>query len=52
MVLSHYLAKLYPTAWQLGLGLMLVIIALGARNGILGIFDSIVSRLRGKRAVP
>ena len=52
MVLSHYLAKLYPTAWQLGLGLMLVIIALGARNGILGIVDSIMSRLRGKRAVP
>ena len=51
MVLSHYLAKLYPTAWQLGLGLMLVIIALGARNGILGMLDSIMSRLRGKRAV-
>jgi branched-chain amino acid transport system permease protein len=51
MVLSHYLAKLYPTAWQLGLGLMLVIIALGARNGILGIIDSILSRVRGKRAV-
>lgn len=51
MALSHYLAKLYPTAWQLGLGLMLVIIALGARNGILGIVDSIMGRLRGKRAV-
>jgi branched-chain amino acid transport system permease protein len=50
MVLSHYLAKIYPTAWQLGLGLMLMVIALFARNGILGIFDSIMSRLRGKRA--
>ena len=39
MVLSHYLAKVYPTAWQLGLGLMLVIIALFARNGILGVAD-------------
>ena len=29
--------KLYPTAWQLGLGLLLVVIALFARNGILGI---------------
>jgi branched-chain amino acid transport system permease protein len=52
MALSHYLAKLYPTAWQLGLGLMLVIIALGARNGILGLFESLMNRLRGKRAVP
>lgn len=51
MVLSHYLAKLYPTAWQLGLGLMLMIIALFARNGILGIFESLVNRVRGKRAV-
>jgi branched-chain amino acid transport system permease protein len=51
MVLSHYLAKLYPTAWQLGLGLMLMIIALFARNGILGIFESLMSRVRGKRAV-
>ena len=24
MVLAHFLSKLYPTAWQLGLGLMLV----------------------------
>ena len=50
MVLSHYLAKIYPTAWQLGLGLMLMIIALFARNGILGIFESLVIRMRGKRA--
>jgi branched-chain amino acid transport system permease protein len=35
--LSHFLAKIYPTAWQLGLGLLLVVIALLARNGILGI---------------
>lgn len=52
MALSHYLAKLYPTAWQLGLGLMLVIIALGARNGILGAAESLMNRLRGKRVVP
>lgn len=48
MVLSHYLAKIYPTAWQLGLGLMLMIIALFARNGIIGIFESLVARWRGK----
>ncbi|ARQ00247.1 branched-chain amino acid ABC transporter permease [Pseudorhodoplanes sinuspersici] len=50
MVLSHYLAKLYPTAWQLGLGLMLMVIALFARNGIIGIFESLVARWRGKPA--
>ena len=50
MVLTHYLAKIYPTAWQLGLGLMLVIIALFARNGILGIFESVMARMRAKRA--
>ena len=48
MVLSHFLAKIYPTAWQLGLGLLLVIIALGARNGILGLGDG-VARLTGRR---
>jgi branched-chain amino acid transport system permease protein len=37
MVLEHLLAKAYPTAWQLGIGLTLVIVALYARNGILGL---------------
>ena len=44
MVLSHYLAKIYPTAWQLGLGLLLIVIALFARNGILGMVDAIGAR--------
>ena len=39
MVLAHFLSKAYPTAWQLGLGLLLVVIALFARGGILGIVD-------------
>lgn len=50
MALSHYLAKWWPTGWQLGLGLMLIVIALFARNGILGIGDSIVSRFSRKRS--
>ena len=41
MALSHFLSKLYPTAWQLGLGLLLVVIALFARNGILGIGEAV-----------
>jgi branched-chain amino acid transport system permease protein len=47
MVLSHWLSKIYPTAWQLGLGLMLVIIALFARGGILGIGETLMQRLKG-----
>jgi branched-chain amino acid transport system permease protein len=41
MVLSHFLAKIYPTAWQLGLGLLLVVIALFARNGIAGLAGAV-----------
>ena len=52
MALSHFLAKLYPTAWQLGLGLLLVVIALFARNGMLGLWDQVMERLRPKRAAP
>jgi branched-chain amino acid transport system permease protein len=51
MALSHFLAQVYPTAWQLGLGLLLVVIALFARNGILGIGDTLWRRYRAKRAV-
>jgi len=47
MMLSHFLSKVYPTAWQLGLGLLLVVIALFARNGVLGIADNLFRR-RGK----
>jgi branched-chain amino acid transport system permease protein len=46
MVLEHVLARAYPTAWQLGVGLMLVAVALYARNGILGIADALWRRLR------
>ena len=44
MVLEHTLAKAYPTAWQLGLGLTLVVVALFARNGMIGIVDSLRRR--------
>jgi branched-chain amino acid transport system permease protein len=49
MVLTHYLSKYYPTAWQLGLGILLVVIALFARNGILGIGEALLARWRTKR---
>ena len=50
MAISHFLAKVYPTAWQLGLGLLLVLIALFARNGILGMGDAVMRLLPSRRA--
>jgi branched-chain amino acid transport system permease protein len=50
VALSHFLSKIYPTAWQLGLGLLLVVIALFARNGILGIIEAAAGRPRPPRA--
>ncbi len=49
MALSHLLAKAYPTAWQLGLGLLLMVIALFARNGVIGIAEEVRRRLRPGR---
>jgi len=49
MALSHVLSKIYPTAWQLGLGLMLVLIALFARGGILGIVERLAWWRRNAR---
>ncbi len=45
MVLEHVLAKAYPTAWQLGLGLTLIAVSLFARNGVIGLIDSLRRRL-------
>ena len=44
MVLEHALSKAYPTAWQLGLGLVLMLVALYARNGVLGLGDALRRR--------
>ncbi|MEO8719238.1 MAG: branched-chain amino acid ABC transporter permease [Burkholderiales bacterium] len=44
MLLEHSLSKAYPTAWQLGLGLTLVLVALYARNGILGLAEALRRR--------
>jgi branched-chain amino acid transport system permease protein len=41
MVLEHLLAKAYPTAWQLGIGATLIVVALYARNGILGLAEAL-----------
>ncbi|MDH4095193.1 MAG: branched-chain amino acid ABC transporter permease [Betaproteobacteria bacterium] len=44
MVLEHTLSKAYPTAWQLGLGIGLMLVALYARNGLLGLGDALRRR--------
>ena len=50
LALEHFLARIYPTAWQLGVGLLLVLVALYARNGILGLGQVIWRRSRRKHA--
>ena len=50
LALEHFLARIYPTAWQLGLGLLLVMIALFARNGILGLGEVLWRRYLAGRA--
>ena len=47
MLLEHVLAKAYPTAWQLGLGVTLIVVALFARNGVIGMLDSLRRRFAG-----
>ena len=50
MALEHFLARIYPTGWQLGLGLLLVVVALYAQNGILGLGEVLWRRYRARRA--
>jgi branched-chain amino acid transport system permease protein len=49
MVLAHFLSKIYPTAWQLGLGLLLVAIALFARGGMIGVGETMLRRRKAKQ---
>ena len=49
LALEHFLARIYPTAWQLGLGFLLLLIALFARNGILGIGEVLWRRYGARR---
>ncbi|MGB6535626.1 MAG: branched-chain amino acid ABC transporter permease/ATP-binding protein, partial [Xanthobacteraceae bacterium] len=49
LALEHFLARIYPTAWQLVLGVLLVFIAMFARNGILGLGETLWRRYGGGR---
>jgi len=46
IIAQDQLAKQFPEYWSLGIGLLLVIIVLFARDGILGILDRIVAAVR------
>jgi branched-chain amino acid transport system permease protein len=48
MLLENLLARAYPTAWQLGLGVTLIAVALFARNGVIGMLDALRRRLAGQ----
>ncbi|MEJ2375776.1 MAG: branched-chain amino acid ABC transporter permease [Pseudolabrys sp.] len=45
MFMEDYFSKLSPTFWQLGIGLMLVLVVLFARRGLLGLVEDL-GRLR------
>jgi branched-chain amino acid transport system permease protein len=47
MLLENLLARAYPTAWQLGLGLTLIAVALFARNGVIGMLEALRRRVAG-----
>jgi branched-chain amino acid transport system permease protein len=40
----HTPSKAYPTAWQLGLGIGLMLVALYARNGVMGLAGALRRR--------
>jgi len=50
MVLQDYLAKLSPTYWQFGIGLLLVLTVLFARRGLLGLLEDLSAFVARQRA--
>jgi branched-chain amino acid transport system permease protein len=48
LVAQDFLARQFPAYWYFGIGLMLVLVVLFARGGILGIFDALFARVRGR----
>ncbi|OGA29441.1 MAG: ABC transporter permease [Betaproteobacteria bacterium RIFCSPLOWO2_02_FULL_65_24] len=45
LVAQDSLAKQFPEYWYFGIGLMLILVVMFARGGILGILDTLVSKL-------
>lgn len=48
MSAHHYLSNLNPQYWQFWLGAVLVLVVLFARDGIMGMAQAVVTRMRGK----
>ena len=49
MVLQDSLAKISPAFWQFGVGLLLVVTVLFARNGLLGLIERLVRAFRREK---
>jgi branched-chain amino acid transport system permease protein len=50
LLAQDYLAKQFPEYWYFGIGVMLVFVVLFARGGVLGIIDTLLTRLRKRPA--
>ncbi len=48
MTAHHFLSNLNPQYWQFWLGAVLVLVVLFARDGIMGIAQTVIKRVRGK----
>ena len=46
MLAQDQLAEQFPIYWSTGIGLLLIAVALGARGGVLDIWDSALARMR------
>jgi len=49
MLAQDQLAERFPIYWSLGVGALLIAVALGARGGALGLWDRVAAALRGGR---
>jgi len=49
MIAQDQLAKQFPEYWSMGIGLLLVVIVMFARDGVLGILDRVIAFVRRRR---
>jgi len=49
LVAQDFLAKQFPEYWNLGIGLMLLIVVLFAKGGVLGVFDKLTTFVRSSK---
>jgi branched-chain amino acid transport system permease protein len=48
MLAQDQLAEQFPIYWSTGLGVLLIAVSLGARGGVLDLWDGAVARIRGR----